>query len=101
VPEAKCQMLNTKCQTCWPEFHWEFGKELMEKIEVILEKFTEKIAGAIEISSFLCGCDAVLKEFIEKAFKEKKIPFLYLIIDEHTADAGLQTRVEAFIDTLR
>jgi predicted nucleotide-binding protein (sugar kinase/HSP70/actin superfamily) len=102
IPLTKCQMSNVKCQMSeWPEFHWEFGKEITEKIKVILEKFSEKIAGAIEISSFLCGCDAVLKEFIEKAFKKRKIPFLYLIIDEHTADAGLQTRVEAFMDTLK
>jgi predicted nucleotide-binding protein (sugar kinase/HSP70/actin superfamily) len=82
----------------WPKFHWEFGKEIMEKIEEILKY---SISGVIEISSFLCGCDAVLKEFVEKRFKENKIPFLYLIIDENTADAGVQTRLEAFIDTLR
>jgi len=79
------------------KFHWEFGKEIMEKIEEILKY---PVSGVIEISSFLCGCDAVLKEFVEKSFKEKKIPFLYLIIDEHAADAGVQTRLEAFIDTL-
>jgi predicted nucleotide-binding protein (sugar kinase/HSP70/actin superfamily) len=82
----------------WPRFHWEFGKEIMEKVEEILKY---PISGVIEISSFLCGCDAVLKEFVEKRFKENKIPFLYLIIDENTADAGVQTRLEAFIDTLR
>ena len=80
------------------QFHWEFGKEMMEGVEQILNY---EIAGAIEISSFLCGCDAVLKEFVEKEFKIKKIPFLYLIIDEHTGDAGIQTRLEAFIDTLK
>jgi len=58
------------------------------------------IAGAIEISSFQCGCDAVLKEFVEKEFRERKIPFLYLMIDEHTGEAGLQTRLEAFMDTI-
>jgi predicted nucleotide-binding protein (sugar kinase/HSP70/actin superfamily) len=79
------------------KFHWEFGKEIMEKIEEILKY---KTSGVIEISSFLCGCDAVLKEFVEKAFKTAKIPFLYLIIDENTGDAGVQTRLEAFIDTL-
>jgi len=84
----------------WPDFHWEFGKEIMEKIQTILENHLKEISGVVEISSFLCGCDAVLKEFIEKAFKEKGVPFLYLIIDEHTADAGVQTRVEAFVDTL-
>jgi len=79
------------------QFHWEFAKEIMEKIDFILSR---KIDGAIEISSFACGCDAVLKEFVEKKFKEKKIPFLYLIIDEHTGEAGFQTRLEAFVDTI-
>ena len=79
-------------------FHWEFGKEIMGKIEEILKY---DISGAIELSSFQCGCDAVLKEFVEKRFKENNIPFLYLIIDEHTGEAGFQTRLEAFIDTLR
>ena len=81
----------------YPKFHWEFGKEIMEKIDTILNY---NIAGAIEISSFQCGCDAVLKEFVEKKFKQNKIPFLYLLIDEHTGEAGIQTRLEAFMDTI-
>jgi len=80
-----------------PQFHWEFAKEIMEKINEVLKY---KINGAIEISSFACGCDAVLKEFVEKKFKESKIPFLHLIIDEHTGEAGFQTRLEAFVDTI-
>jgi len=90
----KFQIPNSK----FPSFHWEFAKEIMEKINFILSR---KIDGAIEISSFACGCDAVLKEFVEKKFKEKKIPFLYLVIDEHTGEAGFQTRLEAFIDTIK
>jgi len=82
----------------WPKFHWEFGKEIAQKIETILKY---EISGAIQISSFACGCDAVLKEFVEKRFKKEKIPFLYLIIDEHTGEAGFQTRIEAFLDTIK
>ena len=104
----KCQMsirqLADKNQKLdWPNFHWEFGKEIMEKIEALCEISKSKnvqISGAVEISSFPCGCDAVLKEFVEKKFKENKIPFLYLIIDEQTGEAGFQTRLEAFVDTL-
>lgn len=79
-------------------FHWEFGKEIIEKIREI---FKYNITGGIEISSFQCGCDGVIKEFVEKEFKTRKLPFLYLIIDEHTGEAGFQTRIEAFIDTLK
>ncbi len=99
IPNPKPQIPN-KSQTPnsnWPKFHWEFGKEIMEKIEEILKY---KIDGAIEISSFACGCDAVLKEFIEREFKKTKIPFLYLIIDEQVGEAGFQTRLEAFMDTI-
>jgi len=79
------------------DFHWEFGKEIVEKIEEI---FKYNIIGGIQISSFQCGCDVVLKELVEREFKIKKIPFLYIIIDEHTGEAGLQTRLEAFVDTI-
>lgn len=79
------------------KFHWEFGQSMMRKTEEVLRY---DISGAIEISSFQCGCDAVLKEFVEKRFKQSGVPFLYLIIDEQSGDAGVQTRLEAFIDTL-
>jgi len=87
----------TKLLDPTPKFHWEFGKEIMEKISTIL---SHNINGVIEISAFQCGCDAVLKEFVEEKFKEQKIPFLYLMIDEQTGEAGVQTRLEAFWDTL-
>jgi len=93
IRNSKFETRNVK----WPKFHWEFGQEIMEKIQAILNY---DVTGAIEISSFGCGCDAVLKEFVEREFKNRKIPFLYLMIDEHTGEAGIQTRLEAFIDTL-
>ena len=96
VPINKIQ-ISKEARFEWPKFHWEFGQEIMRKVQEVLNY---DINGAIEISSFQCGCDAVLKEFVEKEFKDRKIPFLYLLIDEHTADAGIQTRLEAFIDTL-
>lgn len=80
-----------------PKFHWEFGQKILGQTRAVSEY---KISGAVEISSFQCGCDAVLKEFVEKEFRQKKTPFLYLLIDEHTGEAGLQTRLEAFTDTL-
>jgi predicted nucleotide-binding protein (sugar kinase/HSP70/actin superfamily) len=91
------QSSKSKVQSLDFKFHWEFAKEIMEKVKEILKY---KISGAIEISSFQCGCDAVLKEFVEKEFKKRKIPFLYLLIDEQTGEAGFQTRLEAFVDTI-
>jgi len=98
VPISVNQRRNQRESAFSIKFHWEFGEEIMGKIQEILKC---KLAGAIEISSFGCGCDAVLKEFVEKEFKKNKISFLYLMIDEHTGEAGFQTRLEAFVDTLK
>lgn len=95
IPVSRSTALNYRFPI---EFHWEFGKEIMEKIQEVLQY---KVSGVIEISSFACGCDAVIKEFVAEEFKKNKIPFLYLIIDEHTGEAGFQTRLEAFMDTLK
>jgi predicted nucleotide-binding protein (sugar kinase/HSP70/actin superfamily) len=97
VPVSLNQHNNRHQSAATIKFHWEFGKEIMEKIQEVLNY---KINGVVEVSSFACGCDAVLKEFVEKEFKKAKIPFLYLLIDEHTGEAGFQTRLEAFMDTL-
>ena len=59
----------------------------------------EKIVdGIIYISSFACGIDSVATELIKENIKE--IPFMILKIDEQTGEAGLETRIEAFIDML-
>ena len=60
----------------------------------------KRIDGAIQLSAFNCGCDSVIKEFIAEEFKQAKIPYLSLMIDEHTGEAGLLTRIEAFLDSL-
>ncbi len=55
--------------------------------------------GSVGIEALSRGARKVI--FVEKEFRTRKIPFLYILIDEHTSDAGLQTRIEAFIDTLK
>lgn len=54
--------------------------------------------GIIYISSFNCGIDSVTLELIKH--KVGDYPFLILKVDEHTGEAGLDTRLEAFVDML-
>lgn len=56
------------------------------------------IDGIIYISSFACGIDSVVIELIKDEIGD--FPFMILKIDEHTGEAGLDTRVEAFVDML-
>lgn len=54
--------------------------------------------GIIYISSFNCGIDSVIIELIKD--KVGDFPFLTLKVDEHTGEAGIDTRIEAFTDML-
>lgn len=56
------------------------------------------IDGIIYISSFACGIDSVILELISR--KTADLPLLVLKIDEHTGEAGFNTRIEAFTDML-
>jgi predicted nucleotide-binding protein (sugar kinase/HSP70/actin superfamily) len=58
----------------------------------------QKIDGIIYISSFACGIDSVVIELIKE--KVHDFPFLILKIDEQTGQAGVDTRIEAFVDML-
>ena len=59
----------------------------------------KKVDGVIYLSSFQCGIDSVtidlLKDFIGG------FPLLVLKLDEHSGEAGLETRIEAFIDMIK
>jgi predicted CoA-substrate-specific enzyme activase len=54
---------------------------------------------AIYVTNFGCGPDSFLLSYFQQAMDNR--PFLELEIDDHSADAGLITRCEAFFDSLR
>ncbi len=79
-------------------FHWDFAEEMLNQVDEVVNS---RIAGGLQVSTFNCGCDSVIKEFVEKKFRAAQRPYMPLILDEHTAEAGIKTRLEAFVDTLK
>ena len=62
----------------------------------------KEIQGIIVLSSFGCGLSAIYTRLLELYNKKTvKKPLMIITIDEQTGDAGLQTRVEAFVDMIR
>ncbi|HET7008712.1 MAG TPA: hypothetical protein VFK65_24650, partial [Candidatus Binatia bacterium] len=51
------------------------------------------------VSNFSCTIDAFTQSLLASEMGSK--PYLILEIDAHTADAGVQTRLEAFLDIVR
>lgn len=57
------------------------------------------ILGIIFVSSFGCGPDSLVNEYIEHhILTQSDKPYMIINIDEHTGTAGLITRIEAFWD---
>ena len=52
----------------------------------------------IMITNYGCGPDAFFWKYLEETMQDD--PYLLLEVDEHSGDAGMTTRVEAFLDTL-
>jgi predicted nucleotide-binding protein (sugar kinase/HSP70/actin superfamily) len=60
------------------------------------------VSGIIYAISFPCGPGSMISAFLEDHLScEGTIPFMILTLDEHSAETGLLTRVEAFIDMLK
>lgn len=58
------------------------------------------VDGIISLSAFGCGTDSISVDLIERYCYGRQLPHLNLNLDEHTGEAGLVTRVEAFLDLL-
>lgn len=75
---------------------WTFAKNSYGFSTYLAEN--NKVDGIIYISSFACGIDSVVIELIKD--KLNAFPLLVLKVDEHTGEAGFDTRLEAFADML-
>lgn len=76
--------------------YWPNGQKILAAAQ-----FAAKTDGfyAVYLSNFRCGPDSFIWHFVTEELKGK--PFLHLEIDEHSADAGMITRIEAFLDSLK
>jgi predicted nucleotide-binding protein (sugar kinase/HSP70/actin superfamily) len=56
--------------------------------------------GVIQLAPFTCIPEIVAKSILPQVSKDWDIPFLTLFLDEKTGKAGVNTRLEAFVDLL-
>lgn len=79
---------------------WTMGRKMVGASFHFMQR--EDIDGIIHVAAFGCGPDSFTGELIERKIKRNKSkPFLNLTIDEHTGEAGIVTRLEAFVDMIR
>ncbi|MCR5666987.1 MAG: acyl-CoA dehydratase activase-related protein [Eubacterium sp.] len=74
---------------------WIMSRELVGSIAY----YHDKIDGLILMTAFPCGPDSMLNEMIIRRIKD--LPILNLLQDSQDGNAGVDTRLESFVDIIR
>jgi len=81
--------------------YWIHEEEILAAIRYFLIKGRNEIDGVVFLVSFACGPDSLISELIMRDMKVVMLPFLEIIMDEHSGTAGLLTRIESFVEMVR
>jgi len=72
---------------------WNYGRRILQAA-----KYARELKGShiIYISNFKCGPDSYIRHYMEEAAGG---PYLFLQLDSHANDAGVMTRIEAYLES--
>ncbi len=88
-------MLPFEGQDIFPNMYWYYGQQDMKTAQFL--KNEDNIFVTF-ITNFSCAPDSFMLHYLKWIMGIK--PFLILELDSHSADAGVDTRVEAFLDII-
>jgi predicted CoA-substrate-specific enzyme activase len=76
--------------------YWEMGQRIIKAARIV-ERHPQ-LFGAY-LTNFLCAIDSMMVPHFRDLMAQK--PSLTIEVDSHTADAGVNTRIEAFMDVIK
>jgi predicted nucleotide-binding protein (sugar kinase/HSP70/actin superfamily) len=78
--------------------YWTYEEEVVGAGGYYLQNGVD---GVIGIMAFGCGPDSLMMDMVRRqSTRLRDTPFLCLTLEEHTAEAGIVTRLEAFTDMI-
>ena len=77
------------------DLYWTLNKEVIGAIPLM----KNNVDGVLLITAFPCGTDSLVNELVMRRIRD--LPVAQIILDEQQGEAGLQTRIECFMDILR
>jgi len=91
------KLLYKEAKAFQPDIYWQLSAKIAGAVRFFSRQ--SDISGIIMLSSFGCGPDSLINEYLEHHILSGcGKPYLIVNIDEHTGSAGMITRVEAFLD---
>ena len=82
-------------ESIYPNMYWYYGQQDMKAATLLKDEDNIYVT---YISNFSCAPDSFMLHYLKWIMGTK--PFLILEMDSHTADAGVDTRIEAFLDII-
>jgi len=80
----------------WSRIRWGYGRRLVQAARALKQY---PFLGAVVVTNFGCGPDAFVDQYLEHELQDT--PYIVLEFDDHQAEAGLVTRLEAFSRNFR
>ncbi|MPN25344.1 hypothetical protein SDC9_172753 [bioreactor metagenome] len=94
------RLLYKEAELADPEVYWQLSAKLTGATRYFCRQ--DDVAGIIMLSSFGCGPDSLINEYLEYHVLQKcGKPYILINMDEHTGSAGVITRIEAFGDLVK
>ena len=98
---VKPNMLRNQAGKLVKGMFWTFS-DITSKAAYHFFENVGEVDGILHLTAFGCGPDFMVDKLMEiEAKKGGKVPFMTLMIDEHTGEAGVLTRIEAFCEMVR
>jgi predicted nucleotide-binding protein (sugar kinase/HSP70/actin superfamily) len=80
--------------------YWTLSREILGAAGYFMRQ--EEVDGLVFVLPFQCGPASMLETLVEAVANEHpQTPYTAIVLDEHTGEAGLMTRLEAFLDMIR
>ncbi|MBF0321948.1 MAG: hypothetical protein HQL62_03210, partial [Magnetococcales bacterium] len=97
MPTLAFDQLPAHADPAKENMYWGLGQKLLKAT-----RFTARHPRlfGVFITYFGCGPDSFILGYFREIMEAQHKPFLILELDGHTADAGLETRIEAFLDVV-
>ncbi|MHC5199887.1 MAG: hypothetical protein ACYSO1_07240, partial [Planctomycetota bacterium] len=82
-------------------FNGDLGGHGKENISNLLEMVENNIGGVIHLLPMSCMPETSIEPFVNTICRDSNTPLLRIPIDENTAEANLETRLETFVELIK
>ncbi|MBI3038152.1 CoA activase, partial [bacterium] len=98
IPQEFLDLDEEEIESDYPNMYWGFGDKILKAAKAINKD--HRLFG-LYLTSFACGPDSFILHFFNHEMARTNRPYLELELDEHSAGAGVETRLLAFLDVLK